>query len=116
MLVNVEKGFSGSARYWPKCTGESIIFGDFSVTLLKEESIPEIDCMKRSILLCHRPSGDQRNIVHLQFRGWPNYGVPSELNEFASFVKVVENEWSDSGSLEDLEKQSGAINVDSKIS
>eukprot|EP01083_Nonionella_stella_P067383 178201_1 len=70
--------------------------------------------MKRSILLRHRPSGDQRNIVHLQFRGWPNYGVPSELTEFSSFVKLVENEWSDSGSLEDVEKQSDEINGDSK--
>eukprot|EP01083_Nonionella_stella_P180500 643881_1 len=114
MLVTVEKGFSGSARYWPKCTDESMIFGDFSVKLLKEESIPESDCMKRSILLCHRPSGDQRNIVHLQFCGWPNYGVPSELNEFSSFVKLVENEWADSGSLEDLKKQADVINRDSK--
>ena len=38
-------------------------------------------------------SGELKELKHIQFTNWPNYGVVRDLSELVEFVKKVDSEW-----------------------
>ena len=42
-------------------------------------------------------SGEVKELKHIQFTNWPNYGVVEDLAELAEFMKAVSSEWEEVG-------------------
>merc|ERR1712136_58609 len=73
-------------RYWPKNTKKNTSYGDISVSLKKDTKIGE-HIHRR--LFSMSKGVEIRKLIHLQYCGWPDYGVPTE---FDSIVQVIKQE------------------------
>ena len=84
------------AEYWPSMSekgGEqqNMKCGPFEITLLEECKIRH-GAIKRLLYLIDsrsRNPQDEKVVTHLQFVGWPDYGVPQEDNHIIHLVKEV---------------------------
>jgi protein tyrosine phosphatase len=78
--------------YWPEKNSNSTnddpvaIFGPFTVTLLSTHV--EADVIIRELTVTHdNHEGELRHIHHLQYTGWPDFGVPDQHAQ-ASFLRI----------------------------
>ena len=71
-------GFSGCSKYFPTDVGETQVHGNYKVTcdFIRVEND---DFIERELSVATVPQIDEKttkNVTHLQFKTWPNYGVP----------------------------------------
>jgi tyrosine-protein phosphatase non-receptor type 1 len=88
-LAKVQKGFSGSAPYWPTgSVGASVAFDEFTI-VLQEETELSTDVVQRRLIVSNS-SGELRPMLHLHYQSWPNYGVPGTTDGLRVMLNAVE--------------------------
>ena len=80
MLCKEQKGYGGCSGYWPG-QGQEVEHGGCKVVGLGEEARGW--GRRRGLAL------DGKQVLHLQFTEWPNYGVVERMGLLASFVREV---------------------------
>jgi len=81
----VERQTTKAHIYWPQVLGERIPFEHLTVELLHETSFDNIEC--RLLRLSDGP--EHRDVYHLYYTGWPDFGVPQSTKEIIDLVKVT---------------------------
>lgn len=125
---------SGCEQYWPQACGESLVFetkavnGSFSVTLEKEEKVTNdvsrvfsllklrswltmvSKVIKRTLTVESKDNllGSPMEVVHFQFAGWPDYGVPSDTTPVVKMEEEFSKRLAHIKSLAEKEKESAA--------
>jgi protein tyrosine phosphatase len=85
MLCQVQTGFTGCSEYFPLMEGQTMTHGKFTIKTVKSSGQPLFNV--RSFELTHEQ--ETRTVKHLQFKEWPNYGVPDAVGPIAGFIKLV---------------------------
>merc|ERR1712013_324905 len=80
----VEKGKVKSAQYWPEENNE--LFGDHEVTL---RSVEEFEYFTVRVLSLQIPGMEEREIMHIQVKGWGDYSVPDTTTTLLSIIQKV---------------------------
>ncbi|XP_064402254.1 tyrosine-protein phosphatase non-receptor type 4-like [Halichondria panicea] len=82
----VEEGKVRCCKYWPDlgCKQE---YGKYGVTNLSEQTDRVI--VTRQLKLKNRMSGEERNVVHMQYIDWPDHGIPGSKLDFLRFVQSM---------------------------
>ena len=88
MLSKLIEGFRVKAdRYWPPNVNQTLDFDGIKVTLQNETKIGNI--IFREILVSNKT---QKLLVsHIQYTGWPDFGVPENVDEIRLLVNLVKN-------------------------
>ena len=79
MMCSVTPGFTGCSQYFPDKTGDKAEHGNFLVKNIETQD--DDSYVERSFDLVEKNS-ESRQIVHLQFKKWPNYGVPDTFGNY----------------------------------
>jgi protein tyrosine phosphatase len=78
-LGNVSEGNNVKmTQYWPSST-EKIYKVNFTITLIEELTYPDHICI-RKMKLFNSNSFEEREIFQIHYTGWPDYGVPENVN------------------------------------
>eukprot|EP01085_Mycamoeba_gemmipara_P002016 Mycagemm_TRINITY_DN10038_c0_g1::TRINITY_DN10038_c0_g1_i1::g.2016::m.2016 type:complete len:379 gc:universal TRINITY_DN10038_c0_g1_i1:106-1242(+) len=80
-----ENGVCKANVYWPAHLGEKIVFGMLTVELIHETAFDNIECR----LLRISDGTEHRDVSHLHYTGWPDFGVPANTKEIIDLVKVT---------------------------
>lgn len=80
-----ENGNVKANVYWPTTLGEKGTFGMLSVELIHETAFDNIECRLFRI----SDGVEHRDVYHLHYTGWPDFGVPSSTKEIIDLVKVT---------------------------
>jgi len=80
-----ENGNVKANVYWPTSLGDKSVFGLLSVELIHETAFDNIECR----LLRISDGVEHRDVYHLHYTGWPDFGVPSSTKEIIDLVKVT---------------------------
>ncbi|XP_008101774.2 tyrosine-protein phosphatase non-receptor type 18 [Anolis carolinensis] len=83
----VEMGKKKCERYWPLAE-ETLSFGPFSVTQVKEEELNP-DVILRMLTLKYQQ--EERVISHFQYVAWPDRGIPDTYGCFLDMIEQVRN-------------------------
>ncbi|VDO85746.1 unnamed protein product [Soboliphyme baturini] len=91
----VEKNQVKCYQYFPMNSpgsesADSKLFGDFKVTLLDETDAGHYRV--RKLRIDNLESDENREVIHLQYRSWPDFGVPETTDEFLGFLMKVKLE------------------------
>eukprot|EP00347_Sterkiella_histriomuscorum_P023299 403335178 len=85
-----ENGKTKCDQYWPQEIGEYFEFEDSGITLIlneQDEVMPNL--IQRKIKIINQLTQEERQIVHLQYLAWPDYGSP-EPSDFNIVAKILE--------------------------
>jgi len=74
--------------YWPKDVGTTKAFGDISITLENKERDKDHHIATRHFKIAR--GGEERQVTHLQYTGWPDHGVPEKHEEFLHLAGLVD--------------------------
>jgi protein tyrosine phosphatase len=84
--------------YWPSKIGKPAEIGSITVTLTAEQArkadgeetdnLQEANIVKRSFQLTY--NGETRQITHLQYREWPDFGRPQSTDQFITLMNEVD--------------------------
>jgi len=89
-------GYNGYV-YWPLQDAASLEFGEYKVT--RQLGKPSQGQSITKLELVHMPSGQQRNIWHLQYSDWADHGCPKDVGLFLRNIllksKIDHQEFSD---------------------
>jgi len=76
-----------ASQYWPDSRPQS--YGKVKVTPLGEEKEgKDGDTIIRRFRISHDESKTDRELVHMQYVGWPDHGVPKDFSSFLRLVQV----------------------------
>eukprot|EP00672_Neobodo_designis_P018506 CAMPEP_0174838222 /NCGR_PEP_ID=MMETSP1114-20130205/7262_1 /TAXON_ID=312471 /ORGANISM="Neobodo designis, Strain CCAP 1951/1" /LENGTH=339 /DNA_ID=CAMNT_0016072317 /DNA_START=77 /DNA_END=1096 /DNA_ORIENTATION=+ len=91
LTKNVEGGRTKAHQYWPNRVGETLRFGNTSVTLLSEDPPASkwvvVDTTLRKLRI--DPPGHEVTLAH--YEGWPDMGVPQTADGVHSIISHIEN-------------------------
>ncbi|KAF9112926.1 hypothetical protein BGX27_002553 [Mortierella sp. AM989] len=80
-------------RYWPTSDSPTMILGSLKVTLSNEyqQDIHDDTIQVRQVKLSHTDYPDEleRTITHIQYIGWPDFGVPESPMEVLKVVQLA---------------------------
>ncbi|XP_008330025.1 receptor-type tyrosine-protein phosphatase C isoform X2 [Cynoglossus semilaevis] len=65
------------AQYWPSPQRETEIFKEFVVNLKSEDHFPDY-IIRRLSVINKKEKSSEREVTHIQFKSWPDHGVPEE--------------------------------------
>uniref|UniRef100_A0A2R5L652 Putative tyrosine-protein phosphatase non-receptor type 9-like isoform x1 n=2 Tax=Ornithodoros turicata TaxID=34597 RepID=A0A2R5L652_9ACAR len=83
----IERGRGKCGQYWPREDGGTDELDGFRVTNVGVEQ--KADHIATELLLVHKESGESRQVSHLQFTSWPDYGVPDSAVAMLTFRAAV---------------------------
>jgi hypothetical protein len=102
-LAAVQRGFSGSARYFPTAAAPVSVHGEFTVRLVEERELsPDIalrtlDVTRAGDAAAAPGAGaaadgseDTLRVAHLHYQSFPNYGVPKVPDGLRLLIRKVE--------------------------
>jgi len=97
-----ENGVQKSSHYWPNdALNNKITFGNFQITILSLERDPVVgeDIIIRKFQIKNTKEDQERTIVHFQYTGWPDHGLPppSNWHHFLHLMGLVDNAIKESG-------------------
>ncbi|KEG05945.1 putative tyrosine specific protein phosphatase, partial [Trypanosoma grayi] len=81
----IEDGKVKSEMYWPR-KGKELDFGVLRVRLLSESRV--FDLVFRTLVI-HTPRGDERQVLHLQYVGWPDQGIPETSAPLMEIIQTM---------------------------
>ncbi|KAI1704684.1 protein-tyrosine phosphatase domain-containing protein [Ditylenchus destructor] len=88
MLTTImEKGRVKCHQYWPE-VGESMDLGSYLQVKNVSEKV-EAHCHYRELVVKNLLTGEERNVTQMQYRSWPDHGVPDNPQHFIDFVSEV---------------------------
>jgi protein tyrosine phosphatase len=73
-------------RYWPD-KEKRLQFENLTVNLLGTLTLPDIHVTIRKLKLCY--FNTEREIYHLHYEGWPDFGVPQNTLEIRELVRIA---------------------------
>lgn len=80
----IEKGDSKCEEYYPTEGQTEIDFETFHVLLLEENANPNYTI--RRIRLTNKDTEEFRDVTHMQYTEWPDFGVPQSTEHFLEFL------------------------------
>eukprot|EP00668_Euglena_longa_P032195 GGOE01041493.1.p1 GENE.GGOE01041493.1~~GGOE01041493.1.p1 ORF type:complete len:421 (-),score=132.24 GGOE01041493.1:37-1161(-) len=83
----VEKGCAKADRYWPKKAGTTAKYGDYTIRMVEEGALPDHEEITKRVLQVQAPGGQSRTVIHYQYSGWPDHGVPSDSHGFVQLLE-----------------------------
>lgn len=89
MMCAVQKGFGGCSGYFPTDRKESV-WADIKVRDCDKVSKGESSVVRT--LELETEGAAVREVTHMQFTAWPNYGVVENVTQLADFVMLVVQE------------------------
>eukprot|EP00884_Botryococcus_braunii_P003261 jgi/Botrbrau1/12936/Bobra.92_1s0016.1 len=87
------KRIEKSTKYLPSTVDPMrfTTFGEVTVTMEKEEPVPDYPCiLKRDLVVNNLENDDERKITHYQFTHWPDKSVPRSPKEVLYLVRMLE--------------------------
>ncbi|XP_033224913.1 tyrosine-protein phosphatase non-receptor type 4 isoform X5 [Belonocnema kinseyi] len=82
----VERGRTKCHQYWP-LLNESLTLRNLTLTSTAENV--EDTFVFREFILRDINTGEERDITHMQYCGWPDHGVPNDWRQFTTFTERV---------------------------
>ncbi|KAG8340996.1 putative tyrosine specific protein phosphatase [Trypanosoma vivax] len=103
MLTRLQEGGVLKAdRYWPEEDEQSVSFYDpktGSVRVLRDSEHPyEVDTaleITRRRLVIQLPDNSTHQILHVQYTGWPDFGVPRSAASFEALLSIIKSNTTD---------------------
>ncbi|CAD8197833.1 unnamed protein product [Paramecium octaurelia] len=87
MLCNLkENGKVQCEQYWPRNIGESLLVGNITINFVSQEDLGN-NIIKRTLQI-QEQNGEEKLIIHLQWCGWPDQGVPNH-NDFNTIKELI---------------------------
>ncbi|XP_076161923.1 protein tyrosine phosphatase Meg2 [Ptiloglossa arizonensis] len=83
----VERGRTKCAQYWGPEPGDEVQAGGFTVTTLKVDTNP--DYTISMLLLTNNKTDETREVCHMLYTAWPDYGVPQSARALLQFLALV---------------------------
>jgi len=84
-----ENGRMKCHRYWPE-SAQSETFTDFEITSIQEEEDEPTATTIRKFKIVNVKNKEEREILHYQYHGWPDHGVPTNTTEIRELLKRME--------------------------
>ncbi|XP_024893489.1 tyrosine-protein phosphatase non-receptor type 9-like isoform X2 [Temnothorax curvispinosus] len=88
----VERGRTKCAQYWGPEPGDEVQSGGFIVTTLEVDTNP--DYTVSMLLLTNNKTGETREVCHMRYTVWPDYGVPQSAKALLQFLSLVRQQQS----------------------
>jgi protein tyrosine phosphatase len=73
-------------RYWSETADESVTYGPITVTLKSSETNDTV--IIRKFQIQKQDIADVKEVVHLQYTGWPDMEVPKEMDNYSFFFGI----------------------------
>uniref|UniRef100_A0A0C9QC45 Ptpn9_0 protein n=1 Tax=Fopius arisanus TaxID=64838 RepID=A0A0C9QC45_9HYME len=83
----VERGRTKCAQYWGPEPGDEVSIGGFTVTTLEVDTNP--DYTISMLLLTNTKTEESREVCHMLYTAWPDYGVPQSARALLQFLSLV---------------------------
>lgn len=83
----VERGRTKCAQYWAPEPGDKVQAGNFTVTTLEVDTNP--DYTISMLLLTNNKTDESREVCHMLYTAWPDYGVPQSARALLQFLALV---------------------------
>ncbi|XP_016913235.1 tyrosine-protein phosphatase non-receptor type 9 [Apis cerana] len=83
----VERGRTKCAQYWGPEPGDEVQAGGFTVTTLEVDTNP--DYTISMLLLTNKKTDEAREVCHMLYTAWPDYGVPQSARALLQFLALV---------------------------
>ncbi|XP_034939703.1 tyrosine-protein phosphatase non-receptor type 9 isoform X2 [Chelonus insularis] len=83
----IERGRTKCAQYWGPEPGDEVSAGGFTVTTLDVETNP--DYTISMLLLTNNKTEETREVCHMLYTAWPDYGVPQSATALLQFLSLV---------------------------
>ncbi|KYM98210.1 Tyrosine-protein phosphatase non-receptor type 9 [Cyphomyrmex costatus] len=88
----VERGRTKCAQYWGPEPGDEVQAGGFTVTTLEVDTNP--DYTISMLLLTNNKTDETREVCHMLYTVWPDYGVPQSAKALLQFLSLVRQQQS----------------------
>ncbi|KAJ8688513.1 hypothetical protein QAD02_024308 [Eretmocerus hayati] len=88
----VERGRTKCAQYWGPEPGDQVTAGNFTVTTLEVDTNSDYTISK--LLFCNDKTEETREVCHMLYTGWPDYGVPQSAKALLQFLSLVRQQQS----------------------
>ncbi|EFN88349.1 tyrosine-protein phosphatase non-receptor type 9 [Harpegnathos saltator] len=88
----VERGRTKCAQYWGPEPGDEVQAGGFTVTTLEVDTNP--DYTISMLLLTNNKTDETREVCHMLYTAWPDYGVPQSAKALLQFLSLVRQQQS----------------------
>ncbi|XP_015609810.1 tyrosine-protein phosphatase non-receptor type 9 isoform X2 [Cephus cinctus] len=88
----VERGRTKCAQYWGPEPGDEVSAGGFTVTTLEVDTNP--DYTISMLLLKNDKTEETREVCHMLYTAWPDYGVPQSARALLEFLALVRQQQS----------------------
>ncbi|XP_014488930.1 PREDICTED: tyrosine-protein phosphatase non-receptor type 9 [Dinoponera quadriceps] len=88
----VERGRTKCAQYWGPEPGDDVQAGGFTVTTLEVDTNP--DYTISMLLLTNNKTDETREVCHMLYTAWPDYGVPQSAKALLQFLSLVRQQQS----------------------
>jgi protein-tyrosine phosphatase len=82
----VENKIIKGERYWPEKDRKITLGGDLTLKLLSILHLSHLDITIRKIKICYQ--SHSREIYHLHYEGWPDFGVPESSLAIRELLRV----------------------------
>ena len=93
MLTSLQEGTRKKCEpYWPQAPGDQLVFAPrFAVTSKEATGNDPYDpvFVTTRLELKDIASGEVRTVWHVQYKSWPDHGVPKEFEPMVAFLKEV---------------------------
>ncbi|XP_074110376.1 protein tyrosine phosphatase Meg2 [Cotesia typhae] len=83
----IERGRTKCAQYWGPEPGDEVSAGGFTVTTLEVDTNP--DYTISMLLLTNNKTEETREVCHMLYTAWPDYGVPQSARALLQFLSLV---------------------------
>uniref|UniRef100_A0A6B2L976 Protein-tyrosine-phosphatase n=1 Tax=Arcella intermedia TaxID=1963864 RepID=A0A6B2L976_9EUKA len=90
LTKEVEKNQVKSARYWPSEKDKPTVYGKIEVTLISENQIEDEFIIREFTVIHQENLDDKRSMIHFQYTGWPDHGIPSNTKHFIDLMDRVD--------------------------
>jgi len=80
-----ERRIVKASVYWPQNLGETAQYGSLTVQLVNEVSFSAIDVR----IFAVSDGKQHREVAHLHYTGWPDSGVPCNVNDIFDLVRTA---------------------------
>ncbi|XP_073989269.1 protein tyrosine phosphatase Meg2 [Rhodnius prolixus] len=83
----VERGRHKCWQYWPIEADTAHVYGSFTVQTISVDTRP--DYVVSQLILINNKTEERREVEHLQYISWPDYGVPENAAAMIGFLQLV---------------------------
>ncbi|GMS96798.1 hypothetical protein PENTCL1PPCAC_18973 [Pristionchus entomophagus] len=73
-------------RYWPEAVGATEVYGNYEITLDKEERFDDDEYLLRTLKMRNVSGGTERTVHQLHYKEWPDHGCPTGSSQLLNMV------------------------------